>query len=364
MAMLFFLALAKLAFANPCDGVGATPVFYHEYLGDVCPPPFPLNPDGSCSQWANYAYDCISYCQINTTFDWATESPFPVLSVIIQPSAISARASQLAGMKSFEASWSFGFSPKVGKAIKLGVSGGYSQSYGTSQGRSWSFDPKEGECGYFTFVPARKTTCGTLSQSSPMWQDGVWTCAPNVVNTANYCAPGVWYDSAGDPDGVILFVRINCLTREPLGPEFQDPVYNSMLSLSYVTEAILVMHLPGVPMDRGLLATVMQGWVDDTCSASLVSSNSDGTQTAAFDIHGKGFSDSQLGDNGANLNAGLTSCGTLASWVFNWTPDNGTYDWAATGTVTGTSVKGCIGDAVVAAGGSTKSNCDSGPLSA
>ncbi|KAK8134155.1 hypothetical protein PG984_006167 [Apiospora sp. TS-2023a] len=100
IVMLFFLALAKLAVANPCDGVGAQPVFYHEYLGDACPPPFPLNPDGSCSQWANYAYDCISYCQISTyssvpgpisdrftnqlqdtTFDWATESPFPPLRV-------------------------------------------------------------------------------------------------------------------------------------------------------------------------------------------------------------------------------------------------------------------------------------------
>ncbi|KAK7948458.1 uncharacterized protein PG986_009344 [Apiospora aurea] len=278
---------------------------------------------------------------LETTFDWATESPFP-RSECHGPTSCS-----LSEGKSTSWSWNFGFSPKVGKAIKLGVSGGYSQSYGTSQGRSWSIDLQKGECGYFTFVPARKTACGTLSQSTPVWIDGVWTCAPHVVNTENYCAPGIWYDSAGDPDGVIIFVRINCLTREPLGPEYQDDIYN----------------MPGVPLDRGTLATTLQSWVDDTCSASLVSNNADGTQTAAFEIHGKGFSDSQLGDNGANLNAGLTSCGTLASWVFNWTPDNGTYDWAATGQVTGASVKGCIGDAVVAAGGSTKSNCDTGPLS-
>ncbi|KAK8077648.1 hypothetical protein PG996_003818 [Apiospora saccharicola] len=341
IVMFFFLALAKLVVANPCDGVGAQPVFYHEYLGDACPPPFPLNPDGSCSQWANYAYDCISYCQINTTFDWATESPFP-RSECHYPTECSISESS-----STSWSWSFGFSPKVGKAVKLGISGGYSQSYGTSQGRSWSFKPNHGECGYFTFVPARKTTCGTLSQSTPMWQDGMWTCAPNVVNTNDFCAPQVWYDATGQPDGVVLFVRINCLTREPLGPEFQDPIYN----------------MPGVPMDRGMLATIMQSWVVDTCSASLVSNNADGTQTASFEIHGKGFSDTQLGDNGANLNAGITSCGTLASWAFNWTPDNGTYDWSATATVTGKSFKGCVGDAVVAAGGSTKDGCDEGPLS-
>ncbi|KAK8006622.1 hypothetical protein PG991_012919 [Apiospora marii] len=271
--MFFFLALAKLAAANPCDGVDATPVFYHE-------------------------------------------------------------------------SWNFGFSPKVGKAVKLGVSGGYSQSFGTSQGRSWDFEPQPGECGYFTFVPARKTTCGTLSQSTAMWQDGMWMCAPNVINTNDFCAPQIWYDTTGQPDGVVIFVRINCLTREPLGPEVQDPIYN----------------MPGVKLDRGTLATIMQSWVVDTCSAKLVSNNADGSQTGSFEIHGKGFSDDKLGDDGANLNAGLSSCGTVASWAFNWTPDNGTYDWSATGTVQGSSIKGCIGDAVVAAGGSTKDGCDSGPL--
>lgn len=214
-----------------------------------------------------------------------------------------------------------------------------------------------------------------------MWQDGVWTCAPNVVNTKDYCAPQIWYDTAGQPDGVIIFVRINCLTREPLGPEVQDPIYNSkfprLLLHQPSLRCIIVSKqnkkqkldlanfdaaVPGVPLDRGTLTTILQSWVVDTCSASVVSNNADGTQTGSFEIHGKGFSDTQLGDNGANLNAGLTSCGTLASWAFNWTPNNGTYDWSATGTIKGKSFKGCIGDAVVAAGGSTKDGCNTGPL--
>ncbi|KAK6845326.1 hypothetical protein PG995_015436 [Apiospora arundinis] len=334
MIGLFFLALAKLGAADPCDGVGATPILYHEYTSADCVPPFPLNPDGSCSSWGNYAYDCITYCQTNTTFDYAVEVPFP-RSECHWPVKCT-----LSESSSTTWSWSFSMSPKVGKAVKLGASGSYSQSYGTTKGRSWAFEPNPGECGYFTFVPVRKTVCGTLSQSIPMWEDGIWTCAPQVVNTDNYCAPGIWYDSNGDPDGVIIFVRTDCLTRQPLGPEVQDPVYN----------------MPGVPMDRGTLAAMMQSWVDDSCSADVVN-NADGTETASFEINGRGFTDGQLGGNGEKLQGGLQGCGTLSSWVFTWTVTNGTYDWNATGDVTGSSAKTCIGNALVAVGGSTPDQC-------
>ena len=72
-----------------------------------------------------------------------------------------------------------------------------------------------------------------------MWEDGVWTCAPHVINTDNYCAPGIWLDSNGDPDGVIIFVYTDCLTRQPLGPEFQDPVYNSTFFRLSVPESMV-----------------------------------------------------------------------------------------------------------------------------
>jgi hypothetical protein len=49
-------------------------------------------------------------------------------------------------------------SPKVGKALKMGISGSYGHNWGNANGISWSFQPGDHECGYFTFVPTKKTT--------------------------------------------------------------------------------------------------------------------------------------------------------------------------------------------------------------
>lgn len=87
-----------------------------------------------------------------TTFDWARESPFPK-SDCHGPTDCSISESD-----STSYSFSFSVSPKVGKALKVGISGGYSYSYATARGRSWSFQPGKGVCGYFTFVPIRKNT--------------------------------------------------------------------------------------------------------------------------------------------------------------------------------------------------------------
>lgn len=68
-----------------------------------------------------------------------------------------------------------------------------------------------------------------------------------VANTANHCLGQVWYAN-GVPDGAVMFVQTYCLTREPLGPEFQDPAYNRMFSLS-IFPLLLVANLywyPGI----------------------------------------------------------------------------------------------------------------------
>jgi hypothetical protein len=46
----------------------------------------------------------------------------------------------------------------MGKALKFGISGGYGESYGTTTGHSWTFEPDKGECGYFTYIPTKKIT--------------------------------------------------------------------------------------------------------------------------------------------------------------------------------------------------------------
>lgn len=109
---------------------------------------------------------------------------------------------------------------------------------------------------------------------------------------------------------------------------------------------------PGVALDRWQLATLQQSWVKHTYSTDVIAETTNG-QNLSFTVKGKGFTDEKLGTGGANLKTEITGCGTLHDWKFEWTPDNGTYHWAATGTVLGTAVNPCIGKAVLAVRGST-----------
>lgn len=60
--------------------------------------------------------------------------------------------------ESSSTSYSYGvsISSKVGKALKVGVSGSFSYGTSTAYGRSWSSQPEPGQCGYFTWVPIIK----------------------------------------------------------------------------------------------------------------------------------------------------------------------------------------------------------------
>ena len=48
---------------DPCDGINARPVLYHEYREDVCPAKNKLNKDGSCPG-VSVNTNCASFCQI------------------------------------------------------------------------------------------------------------------------------------------------------------------------------------------------------------------------------------------------------------------------------------------------------------
>ena len=87
-----------------------------------------------------------------TIFELGTESPFPK-SDCHWPSKCSVSESDTTSW-----SWGLDVSPKIGKSLKLGVSGGFSSPTSTAHGRSWEIEPGTGQCGCFTFVPLRKTT--------------------------------------------------------------------------------------------------------------------------------------------------------------------------------------------------------------
>lgn len=57
-------------------------------------------------------------------------------------------------------SWDWGvvFTPKMGNTFEVGISGGYGKTTGMAAGHMWTFQPMLGQCGYFTFVPIKKTS--------------------------------------------------------------------------------------------------------------------------------------------------------------------------------------------------------------
>ena len=54
----------KISKRNPCDGINATPVLYHEYGGDACPPINTLDSKGDCPGLDPLGNDCASFCQV------------------------------------------------------------------------------------------------------------------------------------------------------------------------------------------------------------------------------------------------------------------------------------------------------------
>jgi hypothetical protein len=53
---------------NPCDGVNAEPILYHNYTEIDCPSRFHERTDGTCEQWYKWqwgddAIQCATFCQ-------------------------------------------------------------------------------------------------------------------------------------------------------------------------------------------------------------------------------------------------------------------------------------------------------------
>ncbi|OIW31241.1 hypothetical protein CONLIGDRAFT_643245 [Coniochaeta ligniaria NRRL 30616] len=325
---------AEHAALDPCDGVNGSPILYHQYNDEECPAMLHKQDDGYCEFWDTPATEgCASFCQTNTTFTRAQEAPFP-MSECHWPAECTLSKDQ-------SASWNWGFtvSPKVGKALKLGVSGGYGESYGTSTGFSWKFTPAPHECGYFTYVPTKKTSCGQLVQAENTWWWWFRYCYDPVA-FETYCAEQTWKVD-GQPDGVVIFVKIDCVTRAPMPMDQQDPIYG----------------LPGVALDRGVLSTTMSGWVKNTCRTRYTGTDL-GFQYG-YEIRGKNFAQGPLGANGEHLKEKIDACGLPSGCDFSFllTPDNPDFDWVVTGCMPLTGKPSCIGNAIMAVGGTTRDQC-------
>ncbi|OIW29092.1 hypothetical protein CONLIGDRAFT_670791 [Coniochaeta ligniaria NRRL 30616] len=290
---------------DPCDGVNASPVLYHEYREADCPARFKFSSDGSCEGAKNPDNDCQAFCQVLT---------FTITG---------------------------GASGRLLDAFSLGVSGGFSYVTAKAFSRAFTVKLDIGQCGYFTFVPVRRDICGTLSlYGTRVGWTGIPYCDTAVdrdpiQNIQNFCSGSAWNNPDGTADGETIFVRTDCANRAPLDMDQQDPVYQN----------------PGVALDRGKLAAMIDAWQTNTCDVSYE------FLFDKFEVRGKAWADNELGANGEGLEAKIRGCGALTGWKFQWTPDDPNFEWYASGKLP-IGVKNCVGSAVTAAGGPSASRGD------
>jgi hypothetical protein len=158
------------------------------------------------------------------------------------------------------------------------------------------------------------------------------------------CVTQIW-NREQRPDGVVLFVKINCVTREPLAAEEQDPIY----------------RIPGVALDRGVRDVMLANNASDACRVN------DGTgileNATEFAIHGSGFDPARLGNNGQNLIAKINNYArdrpqTPCETRFTRPGPHG-WEWEIKGCIPSAANQGILGASVMAVGGNTMDECTS-----
>ncbi|KAI0803524.1 hypothetical protein GGR55DRAFT_700080 [Xylaria sp. FL0064] len=331
---LFVFFLSTLANAtplvrrDPCDGVNASPVLYHEYHEDACPAIHKFDPEkpGQCEGADDWQNVCRTFCQVRTEFVYGQESPF-VGTYCHGPFTCSISTSDTTTITYMG---NIDVNGELFNALKFGVTGGYSQASAQAVARSFSLQLDQGQCGYFTFVPVKKTYCGTFSHGKLHYVYPDFYYCDSVVNEGNICDEMPWTVD-GKADGETIFVRTDCATRQPLPLDQQDPVYQR--------------H--GVPLDRGLVATMLNTWAQDTCKVDYQFFDD------YFEVTGTNWSTDLLGDNGDNVKNAISHCGSLTSWKFELRSDNA---WFASGKLP-IGVKSCVGTQVQNAGGSSAGGC-------
>ncbi|KAI0142833.1 hypothetical protein GGR57DRAFT_519171 [Xylariaceae sp. FL1272] len=300
---------------NPCDGINALPKFYHEYREDECPAIHKFEPQipEQC-QGVTQQVQCASFCQVRTEFQWGREVPLtgtychgPFTCAVSSSDTIT--IPYQGGME---------LESNTFNALVVGVTAGYTQQDAHAVSQDYNFELKENECGYFT---------GTLSHGDNPIEPGA---CQNIVNEQNWCDTTVWTDD-GQADGEIVFIKTDCGTRQPLPIEQQDKVYQR----------------PGVALNGGDVANMLNTWVQDTCKVDYQFFDD------YFQVTGKNWSPDLLGPNGDNLKNAIGHCGKLTSWHFQMGNDN---SWFADGKLP-IGVKSCVGTQVVNAGGSSAGGC-------
>ncbi|KAF6802838.1 hypothetical protein CSOJ01_11310 [Colletotrichum sojae] len=364
---------------DPCVNRKQPAIVYHSYYADDCKPNYKLDEGAmgsglrTCLDWntTKNGLECASFCQERTVFEWAEERPYPN-SDCHYPIKCS-----ISEGESTSAGWSISGSPKVGKALKMGISGNYHQNSGVSHSHSFAVElTEELKCGYFTFVPIKKIICGRFSSSEPgmkfqpgeavlPWCDTREGPTPFLgarrwwAKDENLCRNEMWQieDRNGKliPDGVTIFVYTNCATRTPLAMKYQDDVYSR----------------PGVALPHKVVRDLHDSWIFNTCHLGKLGVTKDGKEYKSLYMTGLGFSDDQIGGpNGEGLFAGIRKCanGDVINEEFSWfdhgRPEDGPHlrgaAWHVRADLPVDMDGGCVGQVLMDHGGISVDRCGDG----
>ena len=134
-----------------CDGIASMPVLYHDYLSDVCRPKYLNGSEGICDHTDYESNSCVAFCQLRTRFVYGTEFPLGVWCNG-PPCKIADFTRTM--------TWFVDIKPQFEKGLNDGISGGW-QSKITGdvgpQDMSYEVPLKAGQCGYWSWVPIKKT---------------------------------------------------------------------------------------------------------------------------------------------------------------------------------------------------------------
>lgn len=151
---------AQLAKRNPCDWKDAEPILYHKYDNTACPPKFTPDGNGNCpikpvDAGFNKGYNCGAFCEKSTEYKYGRESIFLANPYCHGPMTCSISDTKTTTVAN---SVNFNVSPKLTDLFTAGISGGRTYTSGVAHAETKSVALKQGECGYFTFIPIMKTT--------------------------------------------------------------------------------------------------------------------------------------------------------------------------------------------------------------
>ncbi|CAG7998852.1 unnamed protein product [Penicillium nalgiovense] len=208
-----------------CDGINSMPVLYHNYLSDVCPPKYLKSSEGICDYTDYQSNSCVAFCQLRTRFVYGREFPLDVWCNG-PPCKIADFTKTM--------TWSVDIKPEFEKGLNDGIIGGWQSKITDDvgpQGMSYEMPLKAEQCGYWTWIPTKKTVCGTMSYQ----QTEAHRCVGDMHTSINYCVDDLRRYPDGTVDGETIFVYTDCMTRFPLPMDQQTSIY----------------RLPGVALDRG-----------------------------------------------------------------------------------------------------------------